>query len=85
LRLRFGLDGEPPKTLEEVGAAVPGDARARAAAAEHGADKMRKAMQRLEHQNTAEEAEEEQREQQRQEVFAEYYRARQFEGAASAK
>jgi RNA polymerase primary sigma factor len=85
LRLRFGLDGEPPKTLEEVGAQFQ-VTRERVRQLQNMAlTKMRKAMQRLEHQNTAEEAEEEQREQQRQEVFAEYYRARQFEGAASAK
>jgi len=85
LKLRFGLDGEPPKTLEEVGAHFQ-VTRERVRQLQNMAlSKMRKAMQRLEHQNTAEEAEEEQMEQQRQAVFAEYYRARQFEGAAVAK
>ncbi len=83
LRLRFGLDGEPPKTLEEVGAYFQ-VTRERVRQLQNMAlTKMRKAMQRLEHQNTAEEVEEEQRAQQRQAVFQEYYRAHQMDGMAA--
>jgi RNA polymerase primary sigma factor len=59
LRLRFGLDGERPKTLEEVGVCL-GVTRERVRQLQNTAlSKMRKALTRLEKQNTAEEAQDE--------------------------
>jgi RNA polymerase primary sigma factor len=59
LRLRFGLDGERPKTLEEVGATL-GVTRERVRQLQNTAlTKMRKALMKLERQNTAEEARDE--------------------------
>ncbi len=56
LRLRFGLDGELPKTLEEVGQALH-VTRERVRQLQNTAlAKMRKALLKLEKQNTAEEA-----------------------------
>jgi len=59
LRLRFGLDGELPKTLEEVGAALH-VTRERVRQLQNTAlAKMRKALLKLEKQNTAAEAKDE--------------------------
>ncbi len=59
LRLRFGLDGERPKTLEEVGECLH-VTRERVRQLQNTAHaKMRKALTKLEHQNTAEEAKDE--------------------------
>jgi RNA polymerase primary sigma factor len=59
LRLRFGLDGERPKTLEEVGITL-GVTRERVRQLQNTAlSKMRKALMKLEKQNTAEEARDE--------------------------
>ncbi len=59
LRLRFGLDGERPKTLEEVGMCL-GVTRERVRQLQNTAlAKMRKALTKLEKQNTAEEAQDE--------------------------
>jgi RNA polymerase primary sigma factor len=59
LRLRFGLDGELPKTLEEVGQALH-VTRERVRQLQNTAlAKMRKALLKLEKQNTAEEARDE--------------------------
>jgi RNA polymerase primary sigma factor len=59
LRLRFGLDGELPKTLEEVGAALH-VTRERVRQLQNTAlAKMRKALMKLEKQNTAAEAKDE--------------------------
>ena len=59
LRLRFGLDGERPKTLEEVGVCL-GVTRERVRQIQNTAlSKMRKALMKLEKQHTAEEAKEE--------------------------
>jgi RNA polymerase primary sigma factor len=59
LRLRFGLDGERPKTLEEVGVCL-GVTRERVRQLQNTAlSKMRKALVKLERQNTAEEARDE--------------------------
>jgi RNA polymerase primary sigma factor len=59
LRLRFGLDGELPKTLEEVGQALH-VTRERVRQLQNTAlTKMRKALVKLERQNTAQEAKDE--------------------------
>jgi len=59
LRLRFGLDGERAKTLEQVGDLL-GVTRERVRQLQNTAlGKMRKALQKLEKQNTAEEAKDE--------------------------
>jgi len=59
LRLRFGLDGERPKTLEEVGVCLH-VTRERVRQLQNSAlAKMRKALTKLERQNTAEEAKDE--------------------------
>ncbi len=59
LRLRFGLDGEKAKTLEEVGEILH-VTRERVRQLQNTAlTKMRKALQKLEKQNTLEEANEE--------------------------
>ncbi len=59
LRLRFGLDGERPKTLEDVGL-ILGVTRERVRQLQNSAlAKMRKALVKLERQNTAEEAKDE--------------------------
>jgi len=59
LRLRFGLDGERPKTLEEVGECLH-VTRERVRQLQNTAlAKMRKALTKLERQNTAEEAKDE--------------------------
>ncbi|HTB62638.1 MAG TPA: sigma-70 family RNA polymerase sigma factor [Opitutales bacterium] len=59
LRLRFGLDGERPKTLEDVGLCL-GVTRERVRQLQNSAlAKMRKALMKLERQNTAEEAKDE--------------------------
>ncbi|MGA2052928.1 MAG: sigma-70 family RNA polymerase sigma factor [Opitutales bacterium] len=85
LRLRFGLDGERPKTLEEVGQFFQ-VTRERVRQLQNMAlNKMRKAMQRLEHQSTAEEVKEEQVAQQRMAVLQEYFRERQTEAGAVAQ
>jgi len=84
LRLRFGLDGEAPKTLEEVGQYFK-VTRERVRQLQNTAlSKLRKAMQQLEHQNTAEEVKENQVAQQRLEVFQEYFQSRQAEDGAVA-
>jgi RNA polymerase primary sigma factor len=85
LRLRFGLDGERPKTLEEVGQFFQ-VTRERVRQLQNMAlNKMRKAMQKLEHQSSAEEVKEEQVAQQRMAVLQEYFRAKQTEEAVAAK
>jgi RNA polymerase primary sigma factor len=59
LRLRFGLDGELPKTLEEVGLALH-VTRERVRQLQNTAlAKLRKSLVKLEKQNTAEEAKDE--------------------------
>jgi RNA polymerase primary sigma factor len=83
LRLRFGLDGEAPKTLEEVGAYFK-VTRERVRQLQNMAlSKMRKAMQALEHQNTAEEVRDEQVAQERQKVLQEFFASHQTNGAAA--
>jgi RNA polymerase primary sigma factor len=76
LRLRFGLDGEPPKTLEEVGEYFK-VTRERVRQLQNSAlSKMRKAMTRLERQHTAEEVHDEQLARQKLAAFQEYFRQR---------
>lgn len=59
LKLRFGLDGEKAKTLEEVGEILH-VTRERVRQLQNTAlTKMRKALQKLEHQNTLEEVNDE--------------------------
>mgnify|MGYP000548433282 CR=1 FL=1 len=75
IRLRFGLDGDTPLTLEEVGQQF-GITRERVRQLQNIAlSRMRKVMAGKERQHTLEEIECEQRERQRMEVFKEFYEA----------
>lgn len=76
IRLRFGLDGEKPKTLEEVGEMF-GITRERVRQLQNMAlSKMRKILVAKERQRSHEEIEEERRQQQRMEVLHEFYSQR---------
>lgn len=75
IRLRFGLNGDAPLTLEEVGQLFD-ITRERVRQLQNIAiSKMRKVMALKEHQHTAEEIEMENRERKRMEVFREFYEA----------
>lgn len=75
IKLRFGLEGESPLTLEEVGQQF-GITRERVRQLQNIAlSKMRKVMSERERQHTAEEVEVHNREKQRMEVFREFYHA----------
>lgn len=75
IRLRFGLNGDTPLTLEEVGQLF-NITRERVRQLQNIAlSKMRKIMAGKEHQHTAEEIEMENRERKRMEVFREFYEA----------
>ncbi|MDQ8204599.1 sigma-70 family RNA polymerase sigma factor [Pelagicoccus sp. SDUM812003] len=75
IKLRFGLNGETPMTLEEVGQLF-GITRERVRQLQNIAlSRMRKVMAGKERQHTLEEIEEENRERQRMEVFKEFYEA----------
>ncbi len=76
IRQRFGLDGEKPKTLEEVGELF-GVTRERVRQLQNMAlMRMRKALIEKERQRTEEEVHEERIEQQRMEVLQEFYASR---------
>jgi RNA polymerase primary sigma factor len=73
IRQRFGLNGEKPKTLEEVGEQF-GITRERVRQLQNIAlMRMRKILVNRERQRSIEEVEEERREQGRREVFQEFY------------
>lgn len=73
IRLRFGLGGEKPKTLEEVGESF-GITRERVRQLQNIAlSRMRKLLIAKERQRSTDEIEEERREQQRMEVLHEFY------------
>lgn len=75
IRLRFGLNGDTPLTLEEVGQLFE-ITRERVRQLQNIAlSKMRKIMAGKERQHTAEEIEMENRERKRMEVFKEFYEA----------
>ncbi|MBD5779404.1 sigma-70 family RNA polymerase sigma factor [Pelagicoccus sp. NFK12] len=75
IRLRFGLNGDTPLTLEEVGQLFD-ITRERVRQLQNIAlSKMRKIMAGKERQHTAEEIEMENRERKRMEVFREFYEA----------
>lgn len=75
IRLRFGLNGDSPLTLEEVGQLFD-ITRERVRQLQNIAlSKMRKIMASKERQHTAEEIEMENRERKRMEVFREFYEA----------
>ena len=75
IRLRFGLCGDNPLTLEEVGQLF-NITRERVRQLQNMAlSKMRKVMASKERQHTAEEIEMENRERKRMEVFKEFYEA----------
>jgi len=73
IRLRFGLDGENPLTLEDVGQ-IFNITRERVRQIQNIAlSKMRKKMANRERQHSAEEIEMDNRERRRMEVFQEFY------------
>lgn len=73
IRLRFGLNGDKPKTLEEVGEMFD-ITRERVRQLQNIAlTRMRKALISVERQRSQEEIEEERREQERMEVLQEFY------------
>lgn len=73
IKLRFGLEGRTPQTLEEVGE-VFGITRERVRQLQNMAlSQMRKAMYDMEKQRTVEEIEEDRREQEKMEVFREFF------------
>lgn len=75
IKLRFGLEGDTPLTLEEVGQMF-GITRERVRQLQNIAlSRMRKIMTSNERQHTAEEIEMENRERKRMEVFKEFYEA----------
>lgn len=82
IRLRFGLEGETPLTLEEVGDLF-GITRERVRQLQNMAlSKMRKIMYNKERQRTTEEIEESNREQKRMEVIREFFETKEREKIA---
>lgn len=82
IRLRFGLEGETPLTLEEVGE-IFGITRERVRQLQNMAlSKMRKIMYNKERQRTIEEIEETNREQKRMEVIREFFETKEREKIA---
>lgn len=82
IRLRFGLEGETPLTLEEVGE-IFGITRERVRQLQNMAlSKMRKIMYNKERQRTVEEIEETNREQKRMEVIREFFETKEREKIA---
>ena len=76
IRLRFGLGGDPPKTLEVVGQ-IFNITRERVRQLQNTAlSRMRKSLTQKERQRTAEEIHEEKRRQQRMKVLQEFFEAR---------
>ncbi len=73
IKLRFGLEGNTPKTLEEVGE-IFGITRERVRQLQNMAlSQMRKNMYKMERQRTGEEIEEDRREKEKMEVFREFF------------
>lgn len=73
IKLRFGLEGNPPKTLEEVGEMF-GITRERVRQLQNMAlSQMRKSMYKMEKQRTVEEIAEDRKEQEKMEVFREFF------------
>ena len=76
IRLRFGLEGDTPLTLEEVGEMF-GITRERVRQLQNMAlSKMRKIMYNNERQRTVEEIEESHREQKRMDVIREFFESK---------
>jgi RNA polymerase primary sigma factor len=85
IRLRFGLDGEVPLTLEQVGVKFK-LTRERVRQLEHLAlMHLRRAMADKERIRTPEEAEQERREAARNEVFREFFRAQRARDAKDSR
>jgi RNA polymerase primary sigma factor len=79
IRLRYGLDGEKPRTLEEVGQAFD-ITRERVRQLQNMAiSRMRKVMTSNERQRSAEEVKQEALERKRMEVIKEFYESKQNE------
>jgi len=73
IRLRFGLDGDTPKTLEEVGSMF-GITRERVRQLQNIAiTKMRRLMSKKEEQRTVEEIEEEDRQRRRMKILKDFF------------
>lgn len=73
IRLRFGLDGNPPQTLEEIGKAF-GITRERIRQLQNIAlSQMRKKLFELERQSTSDELEEERRIKRKMEILQEFF------------
>ncbi len=73
IRLRFGLDGDNPKTLEDVGM-IFGITRERVRQLQNMAiTKMRRLMETKEHQRTTEEIEDENRERKRMKILKDFF------------
>lgn len=73
IKLRFGLEGNHPKTLEEVGE-IFGITRERVRQLQNMAlSQMRKSMYKMEKQRTVEEIAEDRREKEKMEVFREFF------------
>jgi len=79
IRMRYGLDGEKPRTLEEVGQEF-NITRERVRQLQNMAiSRMRKVMTSKERQRSAEEVKQEELERKRMEVIKEFYDAKQHE------
>ncbi len=80
IKLRFGLDGNPPKTLEDVGE-IFGITRERVRQLQNMAlSQMRKSMYKMEKQRTVEEIEEDRREKEKMEVIREFFEKKMSKG-----
>lgn len=85
IKLRFGLEGRNPQTLEEVGE-IFGITRERVRQLQNMAlSQMRKNMQQVERQRTGEEIEAERRELEKMEVFRQFFEKKMSQEERKAK